>query len=1139
MQHARFVGGASSASRSCAASGETLVDNLDTALEEQLLSPSRAATAAAPLRRPTKGAVSAARPGTSSAGRRPRGAPRVAGLAPKSAAADYAAAAQQQLPRRSAPKTAYASATELFSSHATATLWRLGGTGLLTGHEPVAGALRPSTAPSVAAQRRAAQAQAAGGGADLRLSAVEVPPDAANTCSAPPPVPAGLARKAEHSASVRAALRAAADPSADPSDRERALAAAAGELARTLHGPGSTTGGRSAAEAAALRRKVATLEATVGRLAVANEALRTAGQRASAAVADAEARAVTAEANASTILARGRRRSSVQDGNHAAIAAAAAAAATAASDAATANTAAAAAAEGSRLTAELRERHAAAQKRLTLCGRQITDMLVGIAEGEEIEAEPESPAGSQVSLGVHASDGSSSPRFGRARSPGSASVSPRLRAPAPPAPARRRFSVFHHGAAAPSVGVADAATLDELTAEMGRLRKVLAAAQMDMDAYETGMQKVEVQAATAAAAAASLQAKLTAARHGDGNATPRPAPLTASMRERLGAGGSAVLSEVAMALRGQSEGIVERVVTVLLASQGGDVLLRSQFWPLFGALASFMDSDLDEVLEALESALRGEPTALRELLAAGAEETRADEAQAAAEKQQAEEAEADIEAGNEDEEKRPGAVELAELCVEALTKGCGAMPLAEFLLAGPAGAKLQRVHFGALRGASVHAAAVRGALVDASQSTARRLSDAQQRAEAAEAEVARLREENDVARTELARLGEVERYALEARRRLQAEQKARERTSKLSGWLAELEAEGGDREHFEGLGADDLLIPEVLRFDGQVRNRRWSKPDTERLARTLLAQKLALNREARAEAAKASAKADAATARRRGAAAQSMGAFVADFARKARRGGGAAGKGAAVADFGYNLVAACKRYEYDADCEVMLRILCGELREEVYEESVRLHEDLGDMFAALDAAQTPDGRMTGTVSKADARLGLRAFFRSDKSDEELAELLRALDRDAPGDSVDYEALLADDDNLDQGEFAELARDQLLAARLRFFDLAERELLFATRFQQACAPADLEAALRAADPQLPHLSIKRCVADVFRGKHAMLVADVARGLRAGAAPEAGERGYAAGDSRSPLAGSLAAVIKARREAALRRKGSTSK
>ena len=74
-----------------------------------------------------------------------------------------------------------------------------------------------------------------------------------------------------------------------------------------------------------------------------------------------------------------------------------------------------------------------------------------------------------------------------------------------------------------------------------------------------------------------------------------------------------------MALRGQSEGIVERVVTVLLASQGGDVLLRSQFWPLFGALASFMDSDLDEVLEALESALRGEPTALRELLAHAAQ----------------------------------------------------------------------------------------------------------------------------------------------------------------------------------------------------------------------------------------------------------------------------------------------------------------------------------------------------------------------------------------------------------------------------------------------------------------------------------------------------------------------------------------
>lgn len=43
-----------------------------------------------------------------------------------------------------------------------------------------------------------------------------------------------------------------------------------------------------------------------------------------------------------------------------------------------------------------------------------------------------------------------------------------------------------------------------------------------------------------------------------------------------------------------------------------------------------------------------------------------------------------------------------------------------------------------------------------------------------------------------------------------------------------------------------------------------------------------------------------------------------------------------VADWGYNMLYALKKYSYDADCELFLKILIGELDEEVYQEQMNM-----------------------------------------------------------------------------------------------------------------------------------------------------------------------------------------------------------
>ena len=116
---------------------------------------------------------------------------------------------------------------------------------------------------------------------------------------------------------------------------------------------------------------------------------------------------------------------------------------------------------------------------------------------------------------------------------------------------------------------------------------------------------------------------------------------------------------------------------------------------------------------------------------------------------------------------------------------------------------------------------------------------------------------------------------------------------------------------------------------------------------------------------------------------------------------------------------------YDSDCEIFLRVLQGRLPEEVHHHSLKLVTNLRDSLVETDKS-TNGGQATGILPKDVLRQHVRLLYRT-KSPAMMATLLAELERDAnaAGDSVDYNELLSEDADGDQGEFVEMLRAQAL------------------------------------------------------------------------------------------------------------------
>lgn len=139
----------------------------------------------------------------------------------------------------------------------------------------------------------------------------------------------------------------------------------------------------------------------------------------------------------------------------------------------------------------------------------------------------------------------------------------------------------------------------------------------------------------------------------------------------------------------------------------------------------------------------------------------------------------------------------------------------------------------------------------------------------------------------------------------------------------------------------DLFVPmgnskdvhALFRTTNKVRNKRLSKRETERTIKEIWRDKMA---------------ADAATAP------SSMPDFVLAWLTSKY------GTPNLVAEAAYNLLVHAWKFSWDPDCELWLKIVVGEIREEVYLEGLALQEDLTELCRALDKAQ---GEATGTLKK--------------------------------------------------------------------------------------------------------------------------------------------------------------------------------
>ena len=237
------------------------------------------------------------------------------------------------------------------------------------------------------------------------------------------------------------------------------------------------------------------------------------------------------------------------------------------------------------------------------------------------------------------------------------------------------------------------------------------------------------------------------------------------------------------------------------------------------------------------------------------------------------------------------------------------------------------------------------------------------------------------------------------------------------------------QETFIGLGTGPN-VPRYMRTNSKIRNRNMSKRETEKTVKEIWAEKNAVDKKENSVS--------------------ELSVFTSNFFQKK------VGLPAAVTEMMYNFMYSLKKYDYDADCELFLKIILGQIKEEVYHEQIRLCVAVEDVFKQIDLACNGDTEARGVLQKDDAKQALRSFF-ADKIPERLEELLAALDETCPSTSVEYTLLFAEDREFNQGPFAECIRDQFLEERLEQIENLEKAIYECADYEEMCTAEHVETA----------------------------------------------------------------------------------
>jgi len=352
---------------------------------------------------------------------------------------------------------------------------------------------------------------------------------------------------------------------------------------------------------------------------------------------------------------------------------------------------------------------------------------------------------------------------------------------------------------------------------------------------------------------------------------------------------------------------------------------------------------------------------------------------------------------------------------------------------------------GQLHGMDV--AEVQEAILHARKPTTKRMEELQEKVELQDAELSLLRKkvqefEENQRKREIARLRKQEEAKTKKQKPLDVV---------LAYWKTADEGEWKDNFQAIGTGND---VPKILRGVDKIRNRHMTKRDTEKLAKEVWKEKYVHDSKAKEKT-------------------HLEEYTYIHFQKKV-------GIPQAVVELGYNFIYSLQKYDYDADCEMFLKVFSGEVREEVYYEQIQLQAEIEDLMASIDRGS---GEENGKIAKSEFFAGLKSYFRvghqGGKSHNRFEQLVAALEKDQPDeDSVEYKKLFEEDREYNQGEFAETVRDQMLEERIEYFKDLEEALYDQTNFEETCSPRALENALCKLDPEMPLAEIKKSLDSCF-------------------------------------------------------------
>lgn len=144
-----------------------------------------------------------------------------------------------------------------------------------------------------------------------------------------------------------------------------------------------------------------------------------------------------------------------------------------------------------------------------------------------------------------------------------------------------------------------------------------------------------------------------------------------------------------------------------------------------------------------------------------------------------------------------------------------------------------------------------------------------------------------------------------------------------------------------------------------------------------------------------------------------------------------------VVEQAYNMWFSLKDYSYDADCDLFYRIVQGKMDEEVYTDQMQMLEELKDKFKETDA-ELNNNQPTGKLAKQVIKTVFQEFFPV-KSDKEIRECFKQLDKEYVNEVIEYDLIFAEDEEGNQGDFIEGVRDQHLSDREEYIESVEDAL----------------------------------------------------------------------------------------------------